>query len=76
MREEDFEEEDRDLLEEEFMEEYCDDPYDDSEPENEEEYIRMLAERGEGLLMGEDEYIVIDDEMIDEFNMDSEDNLF
>ena len=76
MREEDFEEEDRDLLEEEFMEEYCDDPYEDSDLENEEEYIRMLAERGEGLLMSEDEDIVIDDEMIDEFNIDPEDNIF
>jgi len=63
MKEDDFNE--NEAFEEIYTEEYCDDPYDNSDLENEEEYIRMLAENGEGLLMEED--AIINDEIIDEF---------
>lgn len=60
MREDDFEEE----LDDELLEEYCDDPSNDYDIENEEEYIAMLAENGEGLLMGEeDEEPLLDEDI-------------
>lgn len=54
-------------FDEESLEEYCDDPSNDFHFENEEEYTRMLAESGEGLLMEENEDMPLIDDDIDIF---------
>ncbi|MCK9441170.1 MAG: hypothetical protein M0Q13_07095 [Methanothrix sp.] len=71
MKEEDFEE-DGGLFEEEFVENYSN----DLDIENEEEYLRMLAENGEGLLMGEDDEAVLDDsdnDIVDDIDFEDSD---